>query len=109
MRELGSLLLAYTGVAAAFAGSARSTRPRWVTPRARPILWILAAASIVVAALTWPYREGAVLAGLAVAMIASIMATGFVLLEPLAPRLVWRAAAIAPVLAAVVAAAACLP
>jgi len=108
MRELASILVAYTGVAAAFAGSARASRPRWVTPRAKPILSILSAVAFVVAALLWPHHDGAVLAGVAIVMVVSVTASGFVLLEPLAPRIVWRTAAVASVLAAVLAVTLCL-
>jgi NADH:ubiquinone oxidoreductase subunit K len=67
---------------------------------------MLAVAALVAAGALWPRADGAVFAGLCVAMASSAMATGFALLEPLWPRAIWGLAIAAPVVAGLLAASA---
>jgi len=103
MRALASILLAYTAVAAAVAAGARARVAPRIPPRARPALRVLAVAAVIAAGALWPPADGAVLAGLCVIFALSVLATAFVLVEPIAPRLVWLAAVVAPVLAGLLA------
>jgi hypothetical protein len=103
MRALASILVAYTAVAAAVAAGSRSRVAPRIPPRARPALRVLAVAAVIAAGALWPPADGEVLAGLCVLFALSALATAFVLVEPLAPRLVWLGAAIAPVVAGLLA------
>jgi len=104
MRALASILLAYTAVAAAVAGGARSRVAPRIPPRARPALRVVAVDAVIAACALWPRKDGAVLAGLCVVFALSALATAFVLVEPIAPRLVWLGAAAAPLVAGLLAA-----
>lgn len=107
MLSLASVLASYVAVAAVFAARPRSARrPSLVPPRARPAMYVLSIAAIVAAVMLWPPSDGAVMASLSVVLAVSVAATGFVLLEPIAPRLVWSLAAAAPAAATVLAIAA---
>jgi hypothetical protein len=121
MQSLACFLFAYTAVALAFAAGARllqrrppsAARPlgpatgqtallerlRSSLPRIRPVLFALAVAAVVAAFASWPSHDGAGLATVAVFLAVSLTSTGFVLLAPLVPRLVWGLAALAPGLA----------
>jgi hypothetical protein len=102
MLPLASVLFAYAGVAAACATRSGSVLRRWsISPRAKLMLYALAAIAIAAAARAWPGSDGAVLAGLGVTLAVSAAATLFVLFEPVLPRVVWSVAVAAPVLAVV--------
>jgi hypothetical protein len=101
MRALAAVLMAYTAVAAAYSAGARRGA---VPPRARWIRASVALAAGAAAATLWPRSDGAILAGVCVAMSLSAMATLFVLIAPVWPRLAWSIAAIAPAAAAALAA-----
>jgi hypothetical protein len=92
--ELAATLIAYAGFAAAFA-AARPGRLR-LSARARPPLRAAAAIGLVGAAALWPRADGLLLAGLSALMTVSLVASAFVLLEPVAPRIVWPIALLAP-------------
>lgn len=102
MRELACVLMAYAAVAAAYAAGARRSVP--VPPRARASWAVVALAAVAAAGALWPRSDGAILAGVCVVMAVSAMATLFVLIAPVWPRVAWAIAAIAPAAAAVAAA-----
>jgi hypothetical protein len=103
MPVVASVLLAYAAVAAGVvAGSRAVRRRRPMVSRATPVLWGAAVAAVAGAFALWPRSDGAALAGVSVGLTVTAMASVFVLLEPLVPRLVWLLAGLAPVLAALV-------
>lgn len=105
MRELAVVLFAYAAVAAAVAaGSRRRAASGALSPRNRTVLAVLAVAAVAAAGALWPHADGPALTGVGVVMALSTMASVFVLISPVWPRVAWTIAAVAPIAAAVLAA-----
>ena len=101
MQMLACVLIAYAGVAAAFAaGGPPALRPGWIPNGAAPVLRAVAVAAMVACAVLWPREDGVALAVVSAVLAVSAMATVIVLLAPVAARAVWWAAVIAPAAAA---------
>jgi hypothetical protein len=104
MFALASILFAYASVAAVVAGrlqSARIPRTGRLAPRrnGRTIFYSVAVLALIAALAFWPAHDGWLLTTICVSFALSASAAFIILLEPLAPRLVWRLAVAAPPLA----------
>lgn len=105
MRELAAIFMSFATIAASYAAWARTTGlPRPLAPQQRSALAGMAVLALIATLSLWPRTDG-----LAMALLSSLFAlcassTLFVLLEPLAPRVLWRAALVAPILAGLLAA-----
>ncbi len=105
MRELAAVLLAYASVAAAVAAGSPPSATSWMPRRARAILAVLAVAAVAAAAAQWPRSDGPILAGVCIVMAMSAMASVFILIAPVWPRIAWTLAAVVPLAVAILAAA----
>ena len=94
-----SVLLAYTAAAALVAALSQKLPAQ--VQRLRWGLVGVAIAAVIGAVAVWPAHDGAALAGVSIALCVSAMATVIVPLAPIAPRVIWGAALIAPFVAAV--------
>lgn len=97
---IAAVALAYAAVAASYAALSRRMPAR--VRQARWVWAVIAIAAVLGAFAAWPAHEGGVLDAVSVTLCVSAMATVFVSLAPVIPRVVWALAVIAPIAAAIV-------